>query len=331
MSIGSCIRKMRPFYNRARGASIVGFALTAVLVSRWVIADPPASLEADPVAATPVNPNGADTSPQVTIQARRALVEHQAAEFVRQVTRNPQFRDESLPRWNAPICFAVAGLSSDQGRFALGRLGEIARAAGARVAPPGCHYNFFVMFVPEPDKLLTKAFHRYPKAFDQCDGLQAVREFIAPAASRAVRVWHNVRLFRRDGMPIGTVGPCGGMIGDGEHKEFALSLQYFPSRIERYDVLAFSLSLVVIDTAYPKPAKLGALVDLAALVGLADIDLNANFGDAPSILRLFDASTAPAGLTDWDRAFLSGLYHSDQATLTQRSQIAVKMSHDIVP
>src|SRR4051794_22772102 len=61
--------------------------------------------------------------------------------------------------------------------------------------------------------------------------------------------WHNVRLFRRDGMPIDIAGPCGGVIGDGNHKEFAVSLQYFPSRIERYDVLAFSLSLVVVDTA----------------------------------------------------------------------------------
>jgi len=294
-----------------------------------VIAGPPASPEPGLVAGTPTDPKGTDTSPQVTIQGRRDLVEHQAAEFVRQATRNPRFRDESLPRWNAPICFAVAGLPSDQGRFALGRLGEIARAAGARVAPPGCHYNFFVVFAPQPDKLLAKAFHRNPKAFDECDGLPAIREFIAPDTSRPVRVWHNVRQFRRDGMPIEEAGHCGGVMGD--HKELPVSLQYFPSHIERYDVLAFSLSLVVVDTAYPKPAKLGALVDLAALLGLADIDLSANLGDAPSILRLFDSSAALSGLTEWDQAFLSGLYHSDQATATQSSQIAVKMSHDIVP
>src|SRR3954454_12962378 len=107
MSIGSCIRKLRPFYSSARGVSIVGLGLTAVLVSRWVIADPPASLEANRVAAEPANPNGADAPSQVTVQARRQLIEHQASEFVRQATRDPRFRDESLPRWNAPICFAV--------------------------------------------------------------------------------------------------------------------------------------------------------------------------------------------------------------------------------
>jgi hypothetical protein len=42
-------------------------------------------------------------------------------------------------------------------------------------------------------------------------------------------------------------------------------------------------------------------------------------------------SAAGAAPPYWDRAFLSGLYHSDQATVTLRSQSAVKMSHDIVP
>jgi hypothetical protein len=69
------------------------------------------------------------------------------------------------------------------------------------------------------------------------------------------------------------------------------------------------------------------------MVGLADIALDANLGDVPSILRIFDLppDAQPSGLTHWDEAFLSGLYHSDQATQTQRSEIAVKMSHDILP
>jgi hypothetical protein len=85
-------------------------------------------------------------TPQVTVEAHRTAVEHQAYDFVRKATENPQFRDESLPRWNVPVCFAVAGLPKDQGRFALGRLAEIARASGARVAQPGCKYNFYVVF-----------------------------------------------------------------------------------------------------------------------------------------------------------------------------------------
>ena len=115
--------------------------------------------------------------------------------------------------------------------------------------------------------------------------------------------------------------------------EFPVSLEYFPSRIERYDVFAFSLALVVVDTAYREPIKLGQLVDYAAMVGLADIDLDMDLGEVPSILRLLNEppEARPSGLTPWDEAFLSALYHSDQATQTQRSEIAIKMSHHILP
>lgn len=276
--------------------------------------------------------SGAEPLPQVTIQSQREKIEHQAYDFVRKLTKNPQFQDDdSLPRWNMPVCFAVAGLPPDEGRYALGRLADIARTAGAKVAPAGCKYNFFVVFAPQPDKLLQKAFHRYPKAFDHCSGMQEIKEFITPSRPRAVRVWHNVREFRRDGMPLEAAGRCGGVMGDAS--EFAISLQYFPSRIERYDIIAFSLTMVVVDTAYPKPVKLGQLVDYAAMAGLAEIDLNAQMGDTPTILRLFDQppEQQPPGLTPWDEGFLSGLYQSDQATKTQPSQIAVKLTRRILP
>ena len=268
--------------------------------------------------------------PQVTIEAQRTQVEHQAYEFVRKATQNPQFRDESLPRWNMPVCFAVAGLPREQGLFALGRLAEIARASGARVGSPGCKYNFFVVFAQEPDKILAKAFRGHSKALDQCDGVGKGKEFLSPAVARPVRVWHNVRSFSRDGVPVAQSATCGAIKAD--QRDFPFSLQYWPSHLERYDVLAFSLAVVVVDTAYPRPVKLRQLVDFAALAGLADVALDANLGDTPSILRIFDQASdeqAP-GLTPWDEAFLSGLYHSEQASVTQRSLIAVKMSDAIL-
>ena len=293
--------------------SVRSFALASISFVSLAMADDPPS------------------TPQVTIEAQRTAVEHQAYEFVRKATQDPQFRVESLPRWNVPVCFAVAGLPKDQGLFALGRLAEIARTAGARVGQPGCKYNFYVVFAAEPDKVLAKAFRGHPKAFDQCDGASKVREFLSPPAARPVRVWHNVRPFSRDGMPIAISAPCGAIKAD--RRDFPISLQYWPSRLQRYDVTAFSLTLVVVDTAYPKPVKLRQLVDFAALVGLADIGLDANLGGTPSILRIFDqpAQEQAPGLTNWDEAFLSALYHSEQASVTQRSLIAVQMAHAILP
>ncbi len=77
----------------------------------------------------------------------------------------------------------------------------------------------------------------------------------------------------------------------------------------------------------------GQVADYVALAALADVDLDARTGDAPSILRLFDApapgAAAPEGLTDWDRAFLKALYHTPQNSRLQRGEIAGHMLRDI--
>ena len=90
------------------------------------------------------------------------------------------------------------------------------------------------------------------------------------------------------------------------------------------------MALVVIDTSLPEPLRLGQVVDFAAMVGLADIDLDEDVGDVPSILRLLTRfPDAPPGLTRWDQAFLGSLYATDQGSRIQRSQIVLRMLSEI--
>ena len=59
----------------------------------------------------------------------------------------------------------------------------------------------------------------------------------------------------------------------------------------------------------------------------------AYLGDIPSILRLFDGTpeAAPAGMSDWDRAFLKSLYGSRGGSRLQHSQVALSMVREMVP
>jgi hypothetical protein len=220
-------------------------------------------------------------------------------------------------------------LPTDQGLFALGRLADVARATGLRLARSGCKYNFIVIFSAAPDKLLKQAFHLHPHSFNTDAGFTELKQFIAPAKPRAVRAWHNTRATTRSGVPIQLDGACGSLSVQGV--QIPVSCQYDSSRIERFDVYAFSMALVVIDTSYPKEFTLGQLIDYAALAGLTQIPTNLDLGNAPSILRLLDESSGaePSSLTDWDSAFLRALYHSDQGNIMQRSQIAVQMLHEV--
>ena len=92
-------------------------------------------------------------------------------------------------------------------------------------------------------------------------------------------------------------------------------------------------TLVVIDSSRLQGIHLGQISDYVAMVGWVDVDVDvdANLEDAPSILRLFTAppSNPPEGPTEWDRAFLSALYRTDQRSALQRGQIARTMVDEI--
>jgi hypothetical protein len=273
-----------------------------------------------------------NTAPEVTIGAQRAAIDHRVNAFVRGITSNTRFYGESLPRWREPICFLVGGLPKTQGEFILSRLSQIAASAGARLAPQRCRPNFFVVLTTEPDRLFKIWHHRDAGLFGDASPAQ-IRSFINPPKSRSVRVWHNAGIINRDGTPLIRDSSCGLPFSLFQLESPPVSCQYFPSKLLHYDVLVFSSVIIVVDIARIQRLSFGQLSDYVAMVGLAEIDLDDDVGDAPTILRLFTASSEvpPSGLTAWDQAFLSALYHSDQSSRAQRSQIAVSMLHEVSP
>jgi len=61
--------------------------------------------------------------------------------------------------------------------------------------------------------------------------------------------------------------------------------------------------IVVVDTSATGVATFGQFADYVAMVGLAQIDLDADFRSSPTILRSFAKSgseSAPSRLTNWD-------------------------------
>jgi hypothetical protein len=225
----------------------------------------------------------------------------------------------------------VAGLPGKAGLSVLARLSQVATSAGARIARRGCDYNFYVVLTPEPDLLLKRIYRSHHAAFDQDAGLPAIRRFLSPSQPQALRVWHNANTMSREGTPLSADAPCGAMTVGG--RSVPVSCQFEASRLIRADVLGLTLALVIVDTNLAKGLNYGQIADYAAMVGLTDIELGADVGDAPTILRLFAESeeARPPGLTAWDQAFLSALYHTEQSSQTQRAAIAAKMLHEVTP
>ena len=83
-------------------------------------------------------PNGAPASgtpATVTIEAQRQReqLRREVNRFVQATIVRPR-TDESLLRWDSPVCPLVAGLTHEQGEFVLARFSAIARAANAPLA-----------------------------------------------------------------------------------------------------------------------------------------------------------------------------------------------------
>jgi hypothetical protein len=89
---------------------------------------------------------------------------------------------------------------------------------------------------------------------------------------------------------------------------------------------------VLVDLDDVKETKLGPLTDYIAMVGLAEVDLDGDWGDAPTVLRLFADSgdAASQRMSAWDSAFLKALYRTSQKSRHQRSTIAQRMVSDFV-
>lgn len=243
----------------------------------------------------------------VTIEGRREDLQRQVHTYVRNITRPSG--DRSLVRWRVPICPLVAGLPADQGEFILTRLSAIARSVGAPLGARTCRPNFYV--VATADATFRPAPSRR----------RGVAERHSP-----VRVFYDAPVETADGLPLGPGAP-----NPQGTANTLVGPRAKDTRIDFSAVSTLASVLVLVDTARAKDLQMGPLADYIAMVGLTELDVNVDVGDAPTILRLFTeaAPSTLTGLSEWDQSFLTNLYTTRQSFRLQRSQIARRMVHDL--
>jgi hypothetical protein len=259
----------------------------------------------------------APTLPEARVAETRTALGHRVSTFVGGITRNPGFsEDQPLVRWNTPICFYLAGLPAEQVKFVLARLSQTGSLADAPLARTPCQPNFVILATSEPEAVLKASYARNPQLFGNATPAR-IRHFLESSQSRPVRVWYNINLGRKSGVHNGHFVPS--------------SNQAESSPFVGNTALDFFSIVVIIDTNRTEHTTLDQLADFLVMAGLTNVDLDSDLGSAPSILRLFARSgeNQPSGLSGWDAAFLKALYHSNQTSRTQRSEIAERVAHDI--
>jgi hypothetical protein len=326
-----------PRRNRFGSGSLTASWAAALALSSWTggaassdVSPPP---EQPKAAADAADKPGLD---QITVEARRerAIVEHQVSSYVSAISVAPS--RESLARWSTPICPLVAGLPREHGEFVLTRLSKIAADAGVPLAPENCRGNFYVIVTADPDALLKAWVKRDISLFGDAGGTK-IRAFLN--SSWPVRVWYNADLGTADGLPLtahdgsdsGSVA-MGPTMGGGPLQGVPANDHALGFRLKHDEVRGLSSVIVLIDSRRARGVSFGQLADYVGLIGLAELRLDANVGEAPTILRLFSTSgkAPPPGLSPWDQYFLKALYHTEQSDVMQLSEIKISIVRDVL-
>ena len=294
---------------------------TRLLVGLWaaVLLLPMAALGfALPTAS---QPNGGPQTgnagpPKITIQStrEREALRRQVNRFVAAVIAHGG--NESLVRWNEPVCPLVAGLPRNFGEFILARISAAARDARAPLAGSSCQANLFVIATEHPEEVLKKWLARDPQ-IETRHGIEPVRSLLGSA--RPVRVWYNI-------VPSCGVGASNGSVAAAELNSTIMAASnpggtlgpsYCQNGIDTHlsygDVRSIYSAVIIVDTHRLTQVTIAQLADYLSLVGLASVRPDAPAQGTPTILRLFRDQHSPPGLTPWDQALLYSLYNTNQA------------------
>ena len=260
----------------------------------------------------------------VEVTASREKTRHEIQTFVYRVTR---LEGEFVGRWGVFVCPMAVGVSDAQAQFIQHRIVEVQNTVRKRRPKPGagCHPNLFVIITDEADRVLADWKERDPGMFRWKS-----REGVSRSGGTGpVRTWHNAI----------EEGSDGSAASESSRHFLKLPINKPGCALSGSRIVAgcwehITAVVVLVDARATGQVTLAQLADFISLVSLSQIDLTADLGGIDSILRLFAQprpDAPPAGLTEWDYAFLKGLYRVSYSPMNQQRDIAARMVRELAP
>jgi hypothetical protein len=240
--------------------------------------------------------------------------------FVANVTR---WDGDNVARWRAPVCPSVSGATTEQAEFIRSRVLELAASVNAPASSDkSCEANLLIALTDHPDQTWEAWRKSNPRMFgrDAKDSMQRLVDGKRPVVS-----WQNSAL------------NADGRVAVKRNADRPTEFRVSDSRIRSGVSKDISSAVVVVNSSATGKATFGQLADYIAMVSLARIDPrldpDEDLAGSSTILRLFGSNqeSAPKRLTNWDTAFLKGLYRSSDPVLRQRAEIIRGMRDELAP
>jgi hypothetical protein len=281
--------------------------IAAVVAAMMGIADAPRPQVQDPRGA--VSP-----LPEIVVEGRP--VEAQARAFIGEIAAPS--RGESLARWRGTLCIGAAGFDAEGGRFVVDRVAAVAAEMGIGPERDGCDPDVLILATSDGERTARATVDLEGSRFRPGGmGYSRTRAELADfiAADAPVRWWHtSIPIDARMDRRVRRL-PTDGGYDDGPAP---VRLDNVPQTIvpatligatTRQDLWA---ATIIVDFSRIGDVDYDQLADYIAFVALAQVDPEADTSGFPTVLNVFDDPASASGLTDWDRAYLRGLYGSDE-------------------
>lgn len=272
----------------------------------------PVSLQTTPQPANPATLDAPVDLGDVTVEGRR--LEDLTRDFVREIAAPA--RNRGLARWRDGVCVGVANLQNDLAQYIVDRVSTVAEDVGLRAGTPGCHPSVLIVAVSDANAFTPAFVAKRPRLF-RVGGAGMDRG--GPALER----------FKTNDLPVRwwiVSAPV-----DDDTRQIAVRLfgQSAPiinlrgvSSLNTQIVDDTKRAFIIVDVDKLGDVSTEQLADYIAFVTLAQIDPDANASGYMSILNVFNDPESTPGLTDWDKAYLTGLY---EAIRTRRNPNASSM------
>jgi hypothetical protein len=232
-------------------------------------------------------------------------------------------RRRGLARWDDAICVGVSNLQPDAAQYLADRISTVADDLGLRPGAPGCTPNIVVIVTDDAEALARtlvsdrrRAFRMGGAGIDR--GGDALEDFVE--TDRPVRWWQvSMPVDSETGQRmVRLAGDCTGADCAGGTLGFAPQYNLFAaSRLTTQIVDDIFRAVVIVDVDQVRDVSILQLADYIAMVSLAQIDPDADTRGYASILNVFDDPDGSTSLTNWDLAFLGGLYSAERTAAAQ--------------
>lgn len=295
----------------------------------WQITAMSLALAALPAAA---QERGTTTSDEIVVTAER--LREVVREFVGEIAVAPG-SERQMARWDRKICPLVAGLPSHQMQYMADRIAQRAHQVGLEPEGAGCKANILIFVTPDASRLAEGIVSEYRElvAYYSTTGVSTLgrgplEDFTTSSAP--VRWWHVNQTVSAEGQQLADDTGNGGLrvLRSGQP----------PGRLRRATRQDFLRVLIIVDARQAQGLQFQALADYVAMVSLAQLDPAGETTDIPSILNLFNdhqtGRATPAAMTEWDEAYLDGLYNARRTAprdVWQQRDITRRMVESLGP